>query len=218
MIQINRRIISFLIVILFGLLIYLVAWSSLFTVSGIQIVGTDQQSIRTASGISIGEKLARVEPRAVARELKKPLWVKEATVSRNWLTGKVTIEITPRTPIGIFKGHYIDKSGTIFDIPGVSQLALPVVEGLSTADGLAAIALFTQLPADFRSKVRMVSAMNVDRFQLTIEEGKRTVSLMWGSDSEMDVKIKVFEALIALKENSKISTVDVSAPHAPIVK
>ena len=218
MIQINRRIISFLVVILFGLLIYLVAWSSLFTVSGIQIVGTDQQSIRTASGISIGEKLARVEPRAVARELKKPLWVKEATVSRNWLTGKVTIEITPRTPIGIFKGHYIDKSGTIFDIPGVSQLALPVVEGLSTADGLAAIALFTQLPADFRSKVRMVSAMNVDRFQLTIEEGKRTVSLMWGSDSEMDVKIKVFEALIALKENSKISTVDVSAPHAPIVK
>ncbi len=218
MIQINRRIISFLIVILFGLLIYLVAWSSLFTVSGIQIVGTDQQSIRTASGISIGEKLARVEPRAVARELKKPLWVKEATISRNWLTGKVTIEITPRTPIGIFKGHYIDKSGTIFDIPGVSQLALPVVEGLSTADGLAAIALFTQLPADFRSKVRMVSAMNVDRFQLTIEEGKRTVSLMWGSDSEMDVKIKVFEALIALKENSKISTVDVSAPHAPIVK
>ena len=218
MIQINRRIISFLIVILFGLLIYLVAWSSLFTVSGIQIVGTDQQSIRTASGISIGEKLARVEPRAVARELKKPLWVKEATISRNWLTGKVTIEITPRTPIGIFKGHYIDKSGTIFDIPGVSQLALPVVEGLSTADGLAAIALFTQLPADFRSKVHMVSAMNVDRFQLTIEEGKRTVSLMWGSDSEMDVKIKVFEALIALKENSKISTVDVSAPHAPIVK
>ena len=218
MIQINRRIISFLVVILFGLLIYLVAWSSLFTVSGIQIVGTDQQSIRTASGISIGEKLARVEPRAVARELKKPLWVKEATISRNWLTGKVTIEITPRTPIGIFKGHYIDKSGTIFDIPGVSQLALPVVEGLSTADGLAAIALFTQLPADFRSKVRMVSAMNVDRFQLTIEEGKRTVSLMWGSDSEMDVKIKVFEALIALKENSKISTVDVSAPHAPIVK
>ena len=218
MIQINRRIISFLVVILFGLLIYLVAWSSLFTVSGIQIVGTDQQSIRTASGISIGEKLARVEPRAVARELKKPLWVKEATVSRNWLTGKVTIEITPRTPIGIFKGHYIDKSGTIFDIPGVSQLALPVVEGLSTADGLAAIALFTQLPADFRSKVHMVSAMNVDRFQLSIEEGKRTVSLMWGSDSEMDVKIKVFEALIALKENSKISTVDVSAPHAPIVK
>ena len=218
MIQINRRIISFLVVILFGLLIYLVAWSSLFTVSGIQIVGTDQQSIRTASGISIGEKLARVEPRAVARELKKPLWVKEATISRNWLTGKVTIEITPRTPIGIFKGHYIDKSGTIFDIPGVSQLALPVVEGLSTADGLAAIALFTQLPADFRSKVHMVSAMNVDRFQLTIEEGKRTVSLMWGSDSEMDVKIKVFEALIALKENSKISTVDVSAPHAPIVK
>ena len=218
MIQINRRIISFLVVILFGLLIYLVAWSSLFTVSGIQIVGADQQSIRTASGISIGEKLARVEPRAVARELKKPLWVKEATVSRNWLTGKVTIEITPRTPIGIFKGHYIDKSGTIFDIPGVSQLALPVVEGLSTADGLAAIALFTQLPADFRSKVHMVSAMNVDRFQLSIEEGKRTVSLMWGSDSEMDVKIKVFEALIALKENSKISTVDVSAPHAPIVK
>jgi hypothetical protein len=41
---------------------------------------------------------------------------------------------------------------------------------------------------------------------------------LWGTNSDLNLKIKVYEALIALKENSKIVTVDVSAPHAPIVK
>ena len=44
------------------------------------------------------------------------------------------------------------------------------------------------------------------------------ITLVWGSNSDLNLKIKVYEALVALKENSKISLIDVSAPHAPIVK
>ena len=34
----------------------------------------------------------------------------------------------------------------------------------------------------------------------------------------MEFKVKVYKALLALPENKKISLLDLSAPHAPIVK
>jgi hypothetical protein len=48
-------------------------------------------------------------------------------------------------------------------------------------------------------------------------EGKK-IELRWGTNSENELKLKVYKALIALPENANIKRVDVSAPHAPIVK
>jgi hypothetical protein len=44
------------------------------------------------------------------------------------------------------------------------------------------------------------------------------LTLRFGNADEIDLKIKVFKALVALEENKKVSMIDVSAPHAPIVK
>ena len=74
------------------------------------------------------------------------------------------------------------------------------------------------LPENFRSKIETIKAKNQDSFELVLDEGPRKLLLLWGTNSDLNLKIKVYEALIALKENSKIVTVDVSAPHAPIVK
>ena len=218
MIQINRRILSLLGIALFALIVYIIAWSTLFTVSKVVVTGAKQSAMQNLSGITLGEKLARVEPRAVARKLQKQLWIEGVEVSRNWINGTVTIDITPRKPIGIFSGRFIDKSGTIFDIPKGSSKSLPVVEANSTVNGLSAIELFTQLPENFRSKIETIKAKNQDSFELVLDEGPRKLLLLWGTNSDLNLKIKVYEALIALKENSKIVTVDVSAPHAPIVK
>jgi hypothetical protein len=46
----------------------------------------------------------------------------------------------------------------------------------------------------------------------------RSLTLRFGDSQEIDLKIKVFKALVELEENKNISTIDVSAPHAPIVK
>jgi cell division septal protein FtsQ len=217
-IQINRRVISIAGIAIFAIIVYLIAWSSLFTVSKIVVTGTEQPSIQGLSVISIGEKLARVEPRAVARKLEESLWIDSVEVTRNWISGIVTIGITPRIPIGIFQSRFIDKSGTIFDIPGGWSESLPLVEADTKSSGLLAIELFTQLPENFRSKIATIKAKNQDTFELNLNEGARKLLLMWGANSDMNLKIKVYEALIALKENSKILTIDISAPHAPIVK
>ena len=218
MIPINRKIFSFLGITLFALIVYLIAWSSLFTVSKVVVTGTEQSSIQKLSGVIIGEKLARVEPRAVGRKLQEELWVESVKLSRNWINGTVTIEITPRIPIGIFAGRYIDTAGTIFDIPGGFSQSLPIVEANSTEFGLSAIKLFTEFPKTFRSKVITIKAKNQDSFEVNLKEGSRKITLIWGSNSDLNLKIKVYEALVVLKENSKISLIDVSAPHAPIVK
>ena len=218
MIHIKRKVFSVAGIALFVLIVYLIAWSSLLTVSKVVVTGTEQTSIQRLSGVSIGEKLARVEPRAVGAKLQSELWIEGVKLSRNWINGTVTIEVTPRIPIGIFAGRFIDKDGTIFDIPGGSPQSLPVVEASSTEVGLFAIELFTQIPQTFRSKVITIKAKNQDSFELNLKEGSRMLNLIWGSNSDLNLKIKVYEALVALKENSKISIIDVSAPHAPIVK
>lgn len=218
MIHINRKVISIVGIALFALIVYLIAWSSLFTVSKIVVTGTEQTSIQRLSGVSIGEKLARVEPRAVGAQLQVELWIESVKLSRNWINGTVTIEVSPRIPIGVFAGRFIDKDGTIFEIPGGSPQSLPVVEASSTEIGLLAIELFTQFPQTFRSKVITIKAKNQDSFELNLKEGSRKLNLIWGRNSDLNLKIKVYEALVVLKENSKISTIDLSAPHAPIVK
>ncbi len=218
MIRINRKVFSIAGVAIFALIVYLIAWSSLFTVSKVVVTGTEQTSIQQLSGVSIGEKLARVEPRAVGSKLEVELWIESVKLSRNWINGTVTIEITPRIPIGVFADQFIGKDGTLFDIPGGSSQSLPVVEASSTEFGLFAIELFTQFPQSFRSKVIAIKAKNQDSFELNLQEGSRKLNLIWGRNSDLNLKIKVYEALVVLKENSKISTIDVSAPHAPIVK
>jgi cell division septal protein FtsQ len=89
-IPINRKIFSLLGIIVFALIVYLIAWSSLFTVSKVVVTGTKQSSIQQLSGVSIGEKLARVEPRAVGRKLQEELWIEGVKLSRNWINGTVT--------------------------------------------------------------------------------------------------------------------------------
>ena len=218
MISINRRIFSLLGITIFALIVYLIAWSSLFTVSKVVVTGTKQNSIQQLSGVIIGEKLARVEPRAVGRKLQEELWIESVKLSRNWINGTVTIEVAPRIPIGIFAGQFTDKAGTLFDIPGGFSKSLPIVEANSTEFGLSAVELFTEFPQTFRSKVITIKAKNQDSFEVNLKEGSRMITLVWGSNSDLNLKIKVYEALVALKENSKISLIDVSAPHAPIVK
>jgi hypothetical protein len=41
---------------------------------------------------------------------------------------------------------------------------------------------------------------------------------LWGANEETALKIEVISALLALEENKKVRRIDVSAPHAPIVK
>ena len=55
-------------------------------------------------------------------------------------------------------------------------------------------------------------------FSTNVAIGEQEVLIRWGSATEIALKIKVLQGLLALPENTKLRVVDLSAPLTPIVK
>ena len=67
---------------LFAGLTYLLAWSNIFTVSSIAIDGAptaaSKETISKVADLRTGDKLARVEPRAISHRISDIDWVESA--------------------------------------------------------------------------------------------------------------------------------------------
>jgi len=211
----KRRLVVALTLILFALAAYALGWSNLLTVSSVEIKGTGTYLSTT---IKPGERLARIEPRAVAKEYEKLDWVQRAEVSRSWINGKITITITERLPIAIFNDRAIDKDGVSFAITNQSTKGLPRIQAPSIDSAITAAAFFSALPQEIASSVQLVKVGNGEMYTLQMQATGHVIEVVWGSSQDNALKATVYKALIARAENSKIHQLDLSAPHAPIAK
>ena len=215
-------VVTLIVILVFSGFVYLFAWSSVFTVKMIEITGAPTAEskvlITRASEITIGEKLARIEPRSVEQRLKSFAWIKQAKISRNWIDGHVHVNVVPRTPKAFFNGKTLDLSGTVFELPGFKGADLPIVMASNPSDGVQAISLFTSLPRSFSLKITSLTARTDTNFTMKVRHENRVLNVKWGSSDANDLKIQVFNALLKERENKRVRTIDVSAPHAPIVK
>ena len=211
----NRRLLILLSTLLLAAAAYVLGWSTLFTVSAIEINGS---TTTLNSGIVKGQKLARVEPRAVAARFENLDWVADAKVSRNWINGKVTIEVTERTPVAMFNNIAIDSMGKSFVMRQTPSRPLVLVEATDLETAVKAVTFFTSLPVDLKSALTVVKVRSGGALVLEVNNSGKQLEIRWGSDSDNALKIKVYKAVIALPENADIKRIDVSAPHAPIVK
>ena len=211
----NKRLIALAAVIILGLASYGLGWSSLFTVSSVEVKGTDQF---LPQNVKIGEKLARVEPRAVAASYEKFAFVQDAQVSRNWISGKVTISITTRTPVAIFNNQGIDDSGKAFVVKGNLPATLPQIQAGNVEIASTAVEFLTSLPDEIRSALKILKVRSTGAYVLEVDVKGRTVEVRWGFATDGELKAKVYKALLAQPENAKLKRMDLSAPHAPIVK
>lgn len=194
---------------------YILGWSSLFTVSAVAITGTNNV---VQPGIVKGERLARVEPREVSAKFEELDWVESAEVSRNWINGKVTIAIVERTPVAYFNNKVIDSKGNIFVARSTTSKNLIQVQAASDIDAVRAVKFLTALPDELTSQLQTIKVRSSGALVLQITHKGKNLEIRWGSNSDNELKFKVFKALIALPENAEIKRVDLSAPHAPIVK
>ena len=211
----NRRLALFASLALLAIATYILGWSSFFTVSSVEITGTKTQ---LSSGISTGEKLARIEPRAIAAKFETLDWVAEAKVSRNWINGKVSIEITERTPVAIFNNIVFDSDGNSFVLRGTPSSPLVQIQASDLVAAKKAVTFFSSLPVDLKSALMVVKVRSSGSLVLEVNNAGKNLEIRWGDNSDNELKLKVYKALIALPENASIKRVDVSAPHAPIVK
>ena len=211
----NRRLALFSSLALLAIATYILGWSSFFTVSSVEITGTKTQ---LSPGISKGEKLARIEPRAIAAKFETLDWVAEAKVSRNWINGKVSIEITERTPVAIFNNIVFDSDGNSFVLRQTPSSPLVQIQASDLVAAKKAVTFFSSLPVDLKSALMVVKVRSSGSLVLEVNNAGKNLEIRWGDDSDNELKLKVYKALIALPENALIKRVDVSAPHAPIVK
>jgi cell division septal protein FtsQ len=211
----NRRLIALGTAIIVGLAAYALGWSTLFTVSSVEVKGTDQF---LPQNVKVGEKLARVEPRAVAAAYESFAFVQDAQVSRNWISGKVTISITTRTPVAIFNNQAIDDSGKAFVVKGNLPAALPQIQAGNIEIAIAAVDFMTSLPDEIRSGLKILKVRSTGAYVLEVDVEGRKVEVRWGFSTDNELKAKVYKALLAQPENAKLKRMDLSAPHAPIVK
>jgi len=211
----NRRLIVAISVLVLAAATYVLGYSSFFTVSAVEVLGSKNQ---INPGITIGEKLARVEPRAIAAKLETLDWVESVNVSRNWINGKVSVEVTERTPVAIFNNQVIDSTGKSFVLRAEPSKPLIQIQAGDLEAAVSAVNFFTTLPAELNSTLKVVKVRSTGAFVLEIDNGGKNLEIRWGTNSDNELKIKVYKALLALPENASIKRVDVSAPHAPIVK
>lgn len=203
---------------------YALGWTTLFTVKHVRVVGapTASQSELIKNTIHIGEKMARLETRAVSHSLKKYTWLDHAQISRDWLNGSVTIHVWTRTPVAIYRTHLIDTHGILFDLPNDQISHLPRLTAANILSARFALELLLELPTRMRADVIDVQTQGVHSAILTIHSSlldpPRNVKVIWGDLTETELKIRVFNALLSLPENAKVHTINISAPHAPIVK
>lgn len=212
----KRHRLSILIAILiFGVAAYVLGWSTLFTVKAVEISGTKSQIV---TEITIGERLARVEPRSIVADLERVKWIRSAEVSRNWISGKVTITIVERTPIAIFNEQVIDEEGVSFPILNRSIQGLPHIQATNIDAAIEAANFYNSLPQGFADAITRLKVQSGNSYTFDMKHGKKSIEILWGRDEENTLKIKVYSALITRPENSEIRRIDLSAPHAPIVK
>lgn len=206
---------------------YLLGWSSVFAVRDIAISGAptkvSEAAISRTLEISKGDKLARLDPRALSNRLQTFDWIDSSKISRNWISGKISISIKSRTPIALYSEPgkpqvALDASGKIFATPEDLPLGLPKVSATSVEAGLAAIKLFTELPKNFSEKIDRMSAARVDNFLIYGEFSSQNLRIIWGDGEDTNLKVEVIDALLKRDENRNLRMIDVSAPHAPIVK
>jgi cell division septal protein FtsQ len=218
----KHRLFTVLAILLTAVLAYLLGWSNVLTIKEISYIGAPTKSseatVKALTNIEVGERLARVETRKIAGRLQTLPWIESADLSRNWISGKIVVAVTPRIPIATFNGQLMDATGKRFDLPGGFKSKLPSVFARDTKSGLAAIKLFTKLPTEFSTRTSAFTAISPENINFKIVEGKRSLMVIWGSDIEIDLKLKVYRALVALPENSKIKKIDLTEPRSPIVK
>ena len=210
-----------------AVLAYFLGLSSIFSVKEVKIAGAPtsavQAEIENRSQIEVGQQLARVNPQSVARRIEKLAWVKDVAISRNWLSGVVAIEISPRVPLAFFNsdqvpGQTIDEEGELFSLPGYTNPDLALISAKSPDSALKANELFTALPEKFRRSITLMMATSTNTFTLNSTLEGRDIRIRWGDSQDMALKISVINSLLKLPENKQIKMIDVVAPHAPIVK
>jgi cell division protein FtsQ len=221
-----RIAIAVLAVVLLGVLVWLVWFSSVLAVRDVAVAGRTtlkEEQVLRAAQVPTGRPLARVDVGAIEGRVEALNRVETVEVSRSW-PHTVSITVVERKPViwatiaGQVRG--IDRNGIAFRSYGSAPKDLLEAkiapsdsrDRLQTARALAeVVVLIGQRDPQLRQQVRSISAASKDSIELELDEGRTVV---WGSSDKGARKLVVLDSLLKIKA----ARYDVSAPDQPTTR
>ncbi len=218
-----RRVVAVLLVV--GLVaggVWLVFFSSVLAVKGVQVAGNrlvSTAAVRRAADVPVGSPLATVDLDAVTARVERLVAVRSVDVSRAW-PDRVRVDVTERQAVAVVEPpgqdllQGIDASGVAFRTYRSRPRGLPVIRrSADTAtDALAeAAAVAGSLPPGLAKKVAYVKVETLDRISLELRSGPTVV---WGSAEDSASKARVLAVLL----HQHASAYDVSVPGQPVIR
>jgi cell division protein FtsQ len=201
-------------------LVWLVFFSSLLEVSGVQVEGISflhRTDVRRVAAVPVGEPLATVDLDAITARVETLPAVESVDVSRAW-PGQIRIAVTERDPVavvvrgGVVRG--LDENGVLFRRYASRPARLPVLNmgpGTRNAALAEAAKVAGALPPGLASKVDRVDVQTIDTITLRLHDGR---TIRWGSADDSQDKARVIAVLL----RHKGSSYDVSVPGRPTIR
>jgi cell division protein FtsQ len=201
---------------------WLVAFSSVLGVRSISVRGLHvltAAQVRAAADVADGTPLVRIDTAAVTRRVEKLPAVASAQVSTSF-PSTLVISVTERQPVGfVHLGQgdvLVDRTGdqyrTVPQAPaGLPRFVVPAdADSRTTGGAVATVA--AALPADLRTKVRSIEALDANAITLVLTRGR---VVAWGSAARSAEKARVLPVLL---EQKHAKHVDVTNPDQPFTR
>lgn len=187
--------------LLVGALFLHLLTSPAFRVDGLDLIGASiipGQEVLAAAGVQ-DQPVFLVDPRAVKSRVEAVSGVESAQVSVDW-PARVTVVMEERAPVIAWQQGgqtaWVDETGRFFDARGEAAGLLPIAvddEGIVDAPVPAAVVQGALQLKRLRPNIEL---LHYDRVHgLSYQDGRGWRGY-FGSGTDMDVKLKVYETLV----------------------
>jgi cell division protein FtsQ len=201
------------------------AYSPLFAVEQIRIVGADQldtAAVQDALSGQMGTPLPLVDESAVKAALVGfPLVESYSLEARP--PHELIVRIVERTPVGVIETRagftLVDAAGVALSTtqtPAAGRPLLSVEGGTDSAAFEAVGHVVRSLPDSILTQITAVSATTPDDVTLTL--GGSNAQVVWGSDERSADKALRLEKMMISRPPATVSVYDVSSPDAVVVR
>jgi cell division protein FtsQ len=220
----RRRLITLivvLVVVVSLVVTWVVAFSSLFGVHSVQVIGAHtltNTEVERAAAIDSGTPLVRLDTAAVAGRVEKLADVESADVSTSFPT-TVVITVHERTPVGyvrvggrfVLVDHTGDQYRTVNSVPDeLPRFVVPAgTDSRTTGGAVATVA--AALSSGLRTQIASIEALDPTAITLVLRNNR---VVRWGSAERSPDKARLLPVLL----RQTASQYDVTDPDHPFTR
>jgi cell division protein FtsQ len=208
---------------------YGITRSAMLDVDDINVAGAVHQdvgTIRSASGIRVGDHLVDVDLDRAAEQIKALPWVAGVDIERSW-HGSIDLAITERAPaaavhLGADGWLVVDSDRRVLFSSATQPADLPVIEGIASAavgqtldpSAQPAVTVARALSPGLRTRVIAVNGATPDALEMTIRPAGK---IRFGGAQDVQQKITSLQAVFAQADLRGLCVVDVRVPDSPVL-